>query len=200
MKRTATFAGALLLLALLPAPGEAQGAPTRTARQSWTADRRDFAVGDVITVLVDESTLAATNKGDLSSDRRYRDATVAVGGRMPSAPLPSVGADFGTQNDAESRQRGEVTRQSRFRAEMTVRVTEIEPGGRLRVEGTKVVSVDKNREELSLRGWVRAQDVSADNLIESHRVGDAEIVYSSKGSLGKPKGGMISKLLGALWP
>jgi flagellar L-ring protein precursor FlgH len=83
---------------------------------------------------------------------------------------------------------------------MSLRVTSVEPGGRLRVEGTKVINVDRNEEKIDLKGWVRAQDVSSSNLVDSWRIADAQIVYTSSGSMSKPKGGIIGKLLGALWP
>lgn len=186
------------LSAQAPAPAATQAA-ARAPRQSWLSDRRDFTVGDIITVLLDEYTLASKNQGDANSDRRSRDASVSVGQNVV-ASLPDVGADFGTHNDAESRRLGESTRQTRFQSEMTVRVTAVEAGGRLRIEGKKVVNVDKNREEILLKGWVRAQDVQPNNSVESFRIGNAELVYNSRGSLGKPKGGIISRLLGALWP
>lgn len=185
---------------LVIAPQLGAQAPATPSRQSWTSDRRDFRVGDVITVLVDEYTLATANQGTFSSDRRFRDAR--VGARqtvVPTAPSGG-GIEFSTANAGESRQRGEAIRQNRFQGEMTVRVLEIDPTGLLRIEGTKVVNIDKNREELVLRGWVRPQDVSSQNLLDSWRVGDAELVYTSKGPLSRPRGGIISRIIGAIWP
>src|SRR5690606_15548352 len=98
----------------------------------------------------------------------------------------SVG--LGSINDAESRQRGESVRRNRFVGEMTVRVVAIE-NGLLHVSGGRTTSVDEDTQEMTLTGWVRAQDVSHNNLVESWRIGDAEIVYASTGSLGKPRGG-----------
>ena len=68
----------------------------------------------------------------------------------------------------------------------------------LRIEGRKMVNIDKSSEELVLRGFVRPQDVSDRNMIDSWRVGDAELVYTSRGS--KPRGGIIGGLLAKLWP
>jgi flagellar L-ring protein FlgH len=191
---------ALLGLACIAGPLEAQQAngAQRAPRRSWTADRQEFAVGDVITVLIDEYTLASANKGTFASDSRSRDLGLGVSQNVTAA-LPPLSADVASSVDARSQQSGEATRQNRFQGEMTVRVTEIEAGGLVRVEGLKVVDIDGNREELVLRGWLRPQDVSPGNLIDSWRLGDAELVYTGN-NLGKPKGGFIGKLLGALWP
>lgn len=179
---------------------EAETVPARPRRQSWTSSRRSFAEGDVLTVLVDEHTLAAALKGANNSDRRYRDLGVSVGGGV-GMPIPNVDADIGTTNSAESRQRGDLTRENRFRGEMSVRIMEIDSrSGLMRLEGKKIVAVDKHREELTLTGWARPQDVSHANLLDSWRIADAELLYTSTGSLGKPSQSMIGRLLSVFWP
>ena len=190
---------ALMGLMCVAAPLAAQApAPVKSPRRSWTADRQDFVVGDVITVLIDELTVASANKGTTASDRRGRDLGLGVAQNVVSS-IPVVAADVSSTNSAESSQRGESTQANHFQGEMTVRVTEIE-NGLLRIEGIKLVDVDGSKQELALRGWVRPQDVSSRNLVDSWRVGDAELTYTAKGSLGKPAGGIIGKLLGAIWP
>jgi flagellar L-ring protein FlgH len=199
------FAGvAMLGLMCVAAPLAAQQqAPTaaaaRAPRRSWTADRQDFSVGDVITVLIDEFTLAASNRGSSASDRRQRDLGLGVAQSISPA-LPPISGDFSSSSSAESSQRGENTQQNRFQGEMTVRVTEVDPSGLLRVEGIKLIDVDDSKQELTLKGWVRPQDVSARNMVDSWRLGDAELTYAAKGSLGKPKGSIIGRILGAIWP
>ena len=193
------------LLALLALSGGAgtgwaqSPAAARAPRQSWTADRRAFRVGDVVTVLVDEYTQATLNKGESSSDSRSR--SLGLGAAATGAvTLPVGSAEISSRNAAGSDRSGVSTRQNRFRGEMTVRVTEVGEGGLLHVEGRKELNVDRSREEVSLTGWVRPQDVSAENTIDSWRVGDARIVYLSHGSLGRPRGGIVTRLLGWLWP
>lgn len=185
---------AFVLLAVI-ALATADSASAQTARRSWTSDRRDFAEGDVITVLIDEYTLAAANQGDFSSDRRFRDLGVDVGG---SVGIPNLGAGVNTDNQAESRSRSEASRQNRFQGEMTVRVVGVEEGGLLRVEGKKLVNIDDISEELVLRGLVRPDDVTTRNMVESWRIGDVELVYTTEGTA--PKGGIIGRLLGKIWP
>ena len=195
---------AIVLAALaLPAQAAAQGAPAAEEasrpRQSWTSDRRAFAVGDVVTVLVDEFTLASANRGDFASDRRSRDLGVAVSQNVTDA-LPDVRASVGSTNSAESRRRGDAMRQNRFQGEMTARVMEVTPAGLLRLEGRKLLHIDDAREELSVAGWVRPQDISSRNQVDSWRIADAELVYTSSAALGRPRGGILGRVLGRIWP
>lgn len=179
-----------------------EGSSRPAVRQSWTADRRAFAEGDVLTVLLDDYTLATQHTGNSALSSRARDADVGVSQnvvRRPGIPT-SAGGGFSSGTRGESRERGDATRENRFRGEMTVRVVGVEPGGMLKVTGTKRVQVDGGTQEVSLTGLVRPQDVSAQNVVESWRVADMDLQYRSKGSLGRPKGGILSRILGWVWP
>ena len=196
------WSGALLLV-LAAGAAAAQAPPNgeaavRRPRLSWTADRREFAVGDAITVVIDEYALASANRSDYAEDLRRRDLDLGVSGVTPGGVLPPVGARVGTTNDADSRQRGDALRQNRFQTEMTVQVIGLEPGGMLRVEGKKLIRLDSGEQELRLSGVVRPEDVSTGNLVDSWRIAEAELAYSARGS--RPAGGILGKLLGALWP
>lgn len=167
----------------------------RPRRLSWTSDRREFAVGDVITVLVDEYTAASQDKQTSALDAKSRDLNLGL-----TVKAASTTANIGTRNNSQSENRGEATRQNRFRSEISVRVVAVAANGLLQIRGHKVVNIEKNEQDVSLTGWVRPQDISQQNLVDAFRVADGELVFSEKGDLGKPKGGIIGRMLGKLWP
>lgn len=170
--------------------------------QSWTSDRVRLGLGDIITVLIDERTLASARLNENAADQRSKNLGLsatppAAAGAPPS--ITAASASFGA--DGDSRRQGESTRENGFRSEMSARVVAVSPTGMLKVTGKKMVNVDKNRQEVTVTGWVRPQDIaSATNAVESWRLADAEIVYGQQGKLGKPKAGLLGKLLGAIWP
>lgn len=180
-----------------PAPANAAAQPTTAAmgRQSMYSDRRDYAVGDIVTILIDDYTITTALKENVSSDTRSRGLSLSA--KMPTSSK-SVGLD--TRNDASQNERGSAKRENRFQNEMSVRVVAIGQNGLLQLKGTKNINVDKNVQDITLTGWVRAQDISQQNMIESAKIADASIGYTSPGNLTKPKQGMISKVLGAFWP
>jgi flagellar L-ring protein precursor FlgH len=176
-------------------------AVARPVRQSWTSPRRSFAVGDVVTVYVDEYTLASANTANTATDSRRRDLGLDADMAMPGGGGMGASAAIGSRNDADSRQRGEALRQNRFQSEMSVRVVAVDSvTGLLEVKGAKLVNVDRNQQEVTFTGWVRPQDISAQNAVESWRVADAQLVYTATGGLGKPKGGILGRVLGMIWP
>jgi flagellar L-ring protein FlgH len=173
------------------------GAPKRKAPRSWTNDRRDFAVGDIITVLVDENTAASANKGTVATDRKSRDMDFDA-----ALPAPAAGKNVGisSSNNGESRQNGQATRGNRFLGEISVKVIAIGKDGNLQVKGSKTVDVDKNKQTMTLTGWLRPQDVTTTDYAESARIADAQLVYQAEGSLGKTRSGILTRVLGVVWP
>src|SRR5829696_6453216 len=74
------------------APGSATpaaNAPTAQAstmpkpRESWTADRRNSAVGDIVTVLIDDYTISTAVKENIASDARTR--VLDASAQLPAA-------------------------------------------------------------------------------------------------------------------
>ncbi|QJR36477.1 flagellar basal body L-ring protein FlgH [Gemmatimonas groenlandica] len=164
-------------------------------RESWTADRRNFAVGDIITILIDDYTISTAVKENSASDTRTRG--LSVNAKLPTSSK-QIGID--SRNNADQQQRGSARRENRFQNEMSVRIIAVGPNGLLQLKGTKKIDIDKALQDIVFTGWVRSQDVSTSNVIESSRVADAQLGYASPGPLGKPKQGMITKVLGAFWP
>ena len=185
-----------LFFPMVGASAQQQAAPVAATtgspiRRSWFTDRRALAVGDVVTIMIDEFTLAQANSSEVADRRRGRNANFAIG---------SNGTSITTQNDIEDRTRGEASRRDRFSAEISARITEVTPSGTVRVEGVKKLQIDRHEQEVTIRGWVRAQDVSVSNTVESWRIADAEILYVSNGELGNPKQGILSKILDIIIP
>lgn len=165
-------------------------------RQSWVSDRRAFSVGDVLTVLIDDYTISTAVKDNMASDTRRKNLGITI--RLPSQGSRNAGVDG--RNDSDTQQRGALRRENRFQNEMSVRVVATGDNGLLQVRGNKNITVDKAEQEVMFEGWVRAQDVSPQNLVESYRVADATLSYNSPGPLGKTKSGLFTKILGLFFP
>ncbi len=181
----------------------APSAPTpalnaRPARLNWTSDRRNYAVGDLIIVRIDENTLASANMTDNATQSRKKNTDFKL---VTPGAVTAMGASFNTTNNGQSGQRGDRSRQLRLNGEITVRVMSIDPvSGVLTIKGTKSIGVDKEQQTITFAGAIRPQDLSGNNAIESSLVADAKLDIVNKGSLGKAKQGMLSKILGAFWP
>ena len=180
------------------APAGAASAPVTPGtvnRVSWASDRRAFAVGDLITVMVDDYTISSAIKEHIATDQRTRDLSASA-----NVPPFNRSAGVGTRNGANETQRGTARRENRFQNELSVRVVAIEPNGLLKIRGTKVIDVDRQKQDVELTGFIRPHDISVANVVQSARIADAQVLYASPGSLGKPKQGLVTKVIGLVWP
>jgi len=145
---------------------------------SLTSDARAYRVGDVVTVILQETTQASKRAGTSFS----KGSTVGV------TPLGVLGKTFGKTGVDISADRsfaGDATstQQNALSGALTVIVQEVLPNGLLRVAGEKNMTLNQGEEFVRLKGYVRAADVDADNQVSSLRVANARIAYSAKGVL-----------------
>jgi flagellar L-ring protein precursor FlgH len=193
---------ALLVMSAAPlfAQSKDQAAPVRRLA-SWTADRREYAVGDVITVLVTEATLATATKSQTGTDQQTRANDLSlVPPKIGTSALPTLSATLGTDKNATSKQAGDAKRGVNFTGNISVRVIAVDKSGQVQIKGTKIVDVDKNKQTLAFTGWVRPQDITPDNVVGSERVADASLTYELTGDIGKTRGGLVGRLLNVFWP
>lgn len=209
----ATFIGLLLAVFVLPLDAQtpatppaagrsatdsapaAATSPVRVPRESWTSDRRSFVVGDIITVLIDDYTISTAVMENIATDTRT--SGISVNAQLPSG---SKGGGLDSRKNADQQQRGSARRENRFQNEMSARVVAVGPGSLLQIKGSKKINVEKNMQDIVYSGWIRPQDVSALNVVESSRVADQTLAYLAPGSLGKPPKSIVMKLVGAILP
>jgi flagellar L-ring protein precursor FlgH len=123
---------------------------------SLTSDARAFRVGDIVTVLLQETTQASKKAG--TSFSKSSDVTVdplkALGKSFPKTAI-GINADRGFQGDATS------TQQNALSGAVTVIVQEVLPNGLLRVAGEKRLQLNQGEEFLRLRHRQRQPGVLA---------------------------------------
>jgi flagellar L-ring protein precursor FlgH len=143
-----------------------------------TSDSRAFRVGDVVTVLLQETTQASKKAG--TSFSKSSDVSVApstIFGKSLKQTAIGGSADRNFSGDATSTQQNALT------GALTVIVQEVLPNGLLRVAGEKTLMLNQGEEFLRLKGYIRAADINSDNQVSSLRVANARIAYSAQGAL-----------------
>jgi flagellar L-ring protein precursor FlgH len=145
---------------------------------SLTSDARAFRTGDVVTILLQETTQASKKAGTSFS----KGSTVAVDpitalGKTFGRTQVGINADRSFQGDSTS------TQQNALSGAVTVIVQEVLPNGLLRVAGEKRLQLNQGEEFLRVKGYLRAADINSDNQVSSLRVANARIAYSGQGSL-----------------
>ena len=145
---------------------------------SLTSDARAFRVGDVVTVLLQETTQASKKAGTSFSKGSSASVTpISALGKTFGRSGLDVSADRSFNGDATS------TQQNALSGAITVLVQEVLPNGLLRVAGEKRLQLNQGEEYVRIKGYLRAADIDNENQVSSLRVANARIAYSGQGTL-----------------
>lgn len=181
-----------------PAPAGApavQAAPV-AARAGWFSDKRPLMVGDIVTIVVDETVNASERQSQNAVSNRKQEMGLNLNVGTDLAIGPQKGFQSGVNNN--SRNTADAGRQGDLTAVISVRVVSIEPSGIAHLKGEKTVGVDGRNQVIQVEGVVRPEDVSSQNTVPSSRI--AESVISYKGKKIGPAKGILGSILSIFWP
>ena len=155
--------------------------------RSMVADKRARAVGDIITIVVQENAAATKENNTKTSKSAAVDASLntvlfsptASGFLTKGGQLPAL--KYSAKSDFDGG--GKINNSERITARIAVRVADILPNGNMLVEGRRDTSFSGEKQEAILRGLVRSEDVTANNTVFSYNVADASIQFRSKGTI-----------------
>jgi len=146
------------------------------AAQSLYADARARQPGDVLTVLLSESTSA---QRESASQNRSNSSLGGSG----TADGPSIAGTFGL--DAEfsnaSESANETVQSDLLQGTLTVRVAEVDDAGNLVIEGERRLNVNGVTHFMRVTGTVRPFDIRTDNTLFSYQIANADIEYRRDG-------------------
>lgn len=170
------------------------------------ADTRARFAGDLLTIVITEDdsgskeadTSSKTDTSVFASIEQFFGFPQQLQKHQPNIdPTQLISASSKRTFDGE----GSTNRKGKLTARMTAVVKAISPTGNLWVEGDKIVAVNKEDQHIVVHGWVRPEDIDADNQVLSTRLADARIDYYGVGVLGvKQRPGWGYWLMDVLWP
>lgn len=143
-------------------------------------------VGEIVTVLIQESSSATTSSG--SDANTSSNLSAALMGSFGS------GDNVALNVDNEFSGGGNINRSGRLVATMTVSIVDVSTSGLLYIDGEQTIRLNNEVQTIRLKGLVRPEDITDDNTILSTRVGKAEIEFVGKGVLSSAeKPGLLTR-------
>jgi flagellar L-ring protein precursor FlgH len=157
-------------------------------------------VGDIITVLLNESTQAArTQNTDVSREAKNTfpsGASTTIGKVHPLLE----GIDL-NNNKASSTGKGTADQQATLSGSVAVTVVEILANGNLMVRGEKKLGLAEGTEVIQVSGVIRPEDVGPNSTVQSRRLANAQIAYRGSGDLANAtRAGWGTTLMHKFWP
>ena len=171
-------------------------------RQSdaWFGRGRNYQVGDIITVLLNEQTQAArTQNSEINRDSKNT---------LPSGVNKNLGRSnrwlegIDVNNNAiDSKSKGTADQQASLVGSIAVTVVEILANGNLLVKGEKKLGLSEGTEVIQVSGIIRPEDVGPNSTVQSRRLANAQIAYRGSGDLANAaRPGWGTRFMHSLWP
>jgi flagellar L-ring protein precursor FlgH len=160
---------------------------------SLFADHKAHAIGDILTIIISESSSASRSGNSSNSKDASAKANAGVG------IFKFIGdASVGTSDNFSSK--GAINNTNTVSGKITVMVTEVKPNGNLVIAGKQSIKQNGEEQIINLTGIVRQEDISADNTISSSYVADAQIKIDGNGPLArKQRQGILTQIFNFLF-
>ena len=172
-------------------------------RQSdaWFGRGRNFQVGDIITVLLDESTQAArTSNTDLSREAKNTGLPAGLSTEVGKISPFLQGIDL-SSSGSTSKGKGVADQKATLKGSLAVTVVEVLANGNLMVRGEKKLGLAEGTEVIQVSGIIRPQDVGPNSTVQSLRLANAQIAYRGNGDVANAaKAGWGTSALHRFWP
>jgi len=155
--------------------------------RNMCGDKKAQAVGDILTILIQENNGATRKNNTTTSKKTSLNAAIASILYSPSTSglLTKKGAlpAINYTSDAEFNGGGSIDNAETITAQVSVKVVDVLPNGNMVVEGQLHTAFSGEKQDAIVRGTVRPDDVMANNTLYSYNIADATIQFMSKGTI-----------------
>ncbi|HCR97104.1 MULTISPECIES: flagellar basal body L-ring protein FlgH [Halomonas] len=150
----------------------------RQGYQPLFEDRRPRAMGDILTIVLDEQVSASKNARTNASRNGSASLDLA---QLPDVldTLAEYGFDIAGASDFNGG--GGAQANNSFTGTITVSVLEVMNNGNLRVRGEKQIGINQGTEFIRFSGVVNPRTITTQNTVPSTQVADARIEYVGDG-------------------
>ena len=189
------FFAAILIAAFTLAGGtvDAKSLWVDGGTMSLYADKKARNVGDILTIVINESTTQTATKSRSNAKTGSLNVSAGTGIFDFIKAFSASGSDSFTAD-------GNATDTNRFIGQITVTVVEVLPNDNMIVEGTQSIWQNRDEHKITLRGVVRRDDVTMNNTVPSTKVADATLKFNGKGPLNaKQRQGILTQLFNFLF-
>jgi len=167
---------------------DAAAPPRQTVGSLWvpggslgdlSTDFKAQKMNDTIVILVSVQTTAAQS-GDSSYQRAFQTSSGITG--LPGGLKTSgVGTLFNANSATTLKGQGATDSNTTFQTSLTGQVIAVMPSGNLVVEAQRKIFMNRQHEDVTIRGVVRPGDIGPNNTIASASLSNLEIEMKGKG-------------------
>ena len=170
------------MVACLAANARSQSLWRDTASKPMFADKRATGVGDILTVIVQETTTTSKDNKTATTKSSGVDASVSSF-FYPGSVLAQKGSlpavNWSSKSDFSGG--GTVANSENIVARVGVTIVDVLPNKNFVIEGRRETAFSGEQQTIILRGIIRPDNIAADNTIFSYNIADAKVQIVGKG-------------------
>jgi len=164
-------------------------------------DNRARNVGDLITVVISESTTANEREQRSLDKSNTTNGTANVSGDATNGGAGVANFSFGNNFRKQFTGNAQMTSGRTFTDRLTATVVDIMPNGNLVVEGYRSRVVGTEERVLRVTGVVRPQDVGTGNAVLSTNIANCRISYLGAGPASRTLNqNFLGRVMNRVWP
>ena len=163
----------------------------------FAMESRANRVGDILTVAFSESFQATKSQNAATSRSSENSVTLptVVDNMLPGTDL------FAGSGDSTFTGSGSTAQSNSLTGSVSVHVVRVFENGNLEIIGQKKLTLNNGDEYIRVSGIVRPRDISADNVVQSDRIANANIDYIGAGDIARTgKKGWYTRMLETISP
>lgn len=190
----ARWLAAALLIVAAGGPAGPAGAGSLWSDESVNlfSNHKAMHVGDIVTVIIVENSSASNQSQTKLSKETNSGLSGSGAGELDFIKLFSASMDYSKEHQGK----GQTSLTGSMKAQLTAEVMEIRPNGNLVIEGSRLVQINDDVDEITLRGVIRSEDIAADNTVLSTFLSEAQIAYTGSGpNKNAGRQGLIGRIL-----
>ena len=158
---------------------------------SLFSDNRAHSVGDVLTITIAETTSAQSSANTKTS----QDDNVSAFGGTGLIQRFFRDLSLTAVNTRSGNGAGQTTRSGSLTTTLSVIVKEVLPNNTLRIEGSRMVGINRETQRVTFTGIVRPEDIGTDNSVPSNLIAGVEVHYDGKGIVSdQQKPGILARI------
>lgn len=167
-------------------PKRENGSLWQPGSKQFFKDSRAANVGDIITVVVNESSFGSV-EANTDTDSTVDNTSgitnlLNLEGKLTSRGIaPGVASLIDLDSNRTFEGESSTDRTDRMTGNIAAVVTQVLPNGYLVIQGSREVMINYELKEMGIQGIVRPEDVAADNTISSEKIAEARISLAGRG-------------------
>ena len=162
----------------------------------FAMEGRASRVGDILTVAFTESFQATKSQNAATS--RSSESSVTF---PPVVEKLIPGEEFASSGENTFAGSGSTAQSNSLTGSVSVHVIRVFGNGNLEIMGQKKLTLNNGDEYIRVSGIVRPRDISADNVVQSDRIANADINYIGAGDIARSgKKGWYTRLMETIAP